>query len=576
MLKTLIKFFKFAKSEAGLFKKGIVFGVLSSIFEALQLPALAVVIKALVEGNVTVQTAWLSFGIMAISTAGVVIFNQRSRMSEIDGSFLMCADTRTSIGERMKYMPMGFFNQNNLGYITSAVTSTMEDMQDIAPRIVEKLLHGIIHIVIITIMLMFFDWRIGLITLGGALLFMLINIVMQARSRKISPNRVKAQENIVGAVLEYIQGMGVVKAFNQAGIAQKKIKEAIADCEKWNFGLEITFIPIMFLQSLCLKLVSVVLIAASIAFYFSGTMELYYCLLMLVAAFMLYGKLDMAGSVSALMRTIDLSIDKVNTVNNYPLMDTDGKAITPKNLDIELKDISFSYESKKIIDDVSLSIPQGTTTALVGPSGGGKTTLCNLIARFWDVDEGEITLGGVNIKNYTLDSLLANISMVFQDVYLFNDTIENNIKFGKPDATHEEVIEAAKKACCHNFITELSDGYDTIVGEAGATISGGEKQRISIARAILKDAPIIMLDEATANVDPENEADLQHAISELTKSKTIIMIAHRLKTVRDANQIIVLENGKIAQQGKHEELFNQSGIYRNFINVREDALGWRI
>jgi ATP-binding cassette subfamily B protein len=305
-------------------------------------------------------------------------------------------------------------------------------------------------------------------------------------------------------------------------------------------------------------------------------MELHRCLLMLIVAFMIYGKLEMAGLVSALMRVFDLSIDRVNEVYSSPLMDIGGQEIKPDNFDIEGKNISFSYEDKKIINDISFSIPQGTTTAFVGPSGGGKTTLCNLIARFWDVDEGEITLGGTNLKDYTLDSLLANMSMVFQNVYLFNDTIAANIKFGKTEADMDEIIEAARKACCHDFIMELPDGYDTIIGESGTTISGGEKQRISIARAILKDAPIIMLDEATANIDPENESELQKAIIELTKSKTIIMIAHRLKTVRHADQILVLVDGKIVQQGKHDQLFNEDGIYRDFINIREKSLGWRI
>lgn len=238
--------------------------------------------------------------------------------------------------------------------------------------------------------------------------------------------------------------------------------------------------------------------------------------------------------------------------------------------------VSFSYEKRKIIDDVSLSIPEKTTTAIVGPSGGGKSTLCNLIARFWDVDEGEVSLGGINVKDYSMNSLMNNFSFVFQRVYLFEDTIENNIKFGNPEATHEQVVEAAKKACCHEFISQLPDGYNTVIGEGGATLSGGEKQRISIARAIMKDAPIIILDEATANVDPENEKELIEAIDALTKEKTIIMIAHRLKNVRNADQIVVIDKGRIVQQGTHNQLMKQEGIYKRFVDSREKAVSWKL
>ena len=265
-----------------------------------------------------------------------------------------------------------------------------------------------------------------------------------------------------------------------------------------------------------------------------------------------------------------------NEILNIQQMDIDGEDIKPSNRDIRLEHVGFAYENRKIIDDVTLEIKENTTTAIVGPSGGGKTTITSLIARFWDVQEGRVTLGGRNVKDYSFDSLMENFSFVFQRVYLFEDTIANNIRFGKPDATMDEVIEAAKKAACHEFIMGLPDKYETVVGEGGATLSGGEKQRIAIARAIMKDAPIIILDEATANVDPENEKELTQAIENLTKQKTIIMIAHRLKTVRNADQIIVVDKGKIVQKGKHDELMQQEGIYKNFITGRKQAVSWKI
>ena len=289
-----------------------------------------------------------------------------------------------------------------------------------------------------------------------------------------------------------------------------------------------------------------------------------------------YTTVELAGSTAAVARVVDASLDRLETISNMPLLDENGTDIIPKTYDITVSNISFAYEEKEILHDVSFSVPQGTSCAIVGPSGSGKTTLCSLIARFWDVKDGEILIGGVNVKDYTCDSLLKNFSIVFQRVYFFEDTIENNILFGKPQATKEEMITAAKKACFHDFISALPDGYQTKIGEGGATLSGGEKQRISIARAILKDAPVVILDEATASVDPENERELQQAISELTKNKTLLMIAHRLNTVREADQILVLENGQIVQIGKHQELIQQEGLYRRFVEIRGNAIGWKL
>ncbi|MCY6960085.1 ABC transporter ATP-binding protein [Clostridium brassicae] len=576
MSEIIKKFFVFSGERKRTIKKGIVMAIINSFFQAMQIMALYVVLQGIVDKNVTVGTAWTSFGIMLISTVGGIVTKNMSTMAETKGSFFMCADKRTQIGDRMKYMPMGYFNDNSLGAITATVTSTMEDIQDVAPRVMDKTIHGLVHAIVITIMLLFFDWRMGLIILGGILLFLAVNNMMQKKSQGVSPARVAAQASLVGAILEYVQGMSVVRSFNLASNANKTIDRSINECEKQNVSLEVTFIPFMFLQTVLLKWVSVLIVIASISFYLAGTMELSICLMMMISAFIIYTQLETAGSMSALLRSIDLSMDRVNAINETPIMDKEGKIIKPNNYTIKGEHISFSYDKRKIIDDVSFTIKQGTTTAIIGPSGGGKTTLCNLITRFWDVDRGNITLGGIDIKNYTLDSLLLNFSMVFQNVYLFNDTIANNIKFGKPEATLEEIRKAAKKACCDDFIMALPNGYDTVISESGSTISGGERQRISIARAILKDAPIIILDEATANVDPENEMQLQIAIEELTKNKTIIMIAHRLKTVQNANQILVVENGKIVQRGKHQELLNEGGIYSDFISRREKSVGWKL
>jgi len=273
---------------------------------------------------------------------------------------------------------------------------------------------------------------------------------------------------------------------------------------------------------------------------------------------------------------IDNAMDQMDALKKENFIDESGKEIAIKHYDIAFKNVNFGYDNRPILKDVSFSIPEKTSTAIVGPSGSGKTTICNLIARFYDVNSGSVTVGGHDVREFTCDSLLKNISMVFQNVYLFHDTIRSNICFGKPDATEKEMVEAAKKACCHEFIMALPHGYDTIVGEGGGTLSGGEKQRISIARAILKDAPIIILDEATASVDPENEHLIQAAISELTRGKTIITIAHRLATIENADQILVVDDGRIAQCGTHQELAAQEGRYKRFAEVRRRAEGWSI
>ena len=415
-----------------------------------------------------------------------------------------------------------------------------------------------------------------MVFLLGVILFMIINTMLLRCSRRLSPKRLEAQTEFMDAVLEYIQGMGVVRAFHMADQSNTAMENTIEETQRKNMLLERRRIPYIAAELAILRIASAAAAFCSITLFINGTLELTYCLMILVSAFMIYSQLESAGEMFFMLSMIDASIDRVEEINQSPQIDIDGKEQNPGRLDIEMQDVSFSYGDKKVIDHVSLSIPQGTTTAILGPSGSGKTTLVNLIARFWDVGAGSVRIGGIDVRDYKLDSLMKNISMVFQNVYLFPDTIENNIKFGSPNATHEDVVRAAKAARCHEFISVLPEGYQTVIGESGATISGGEKQRISIARAIMKDAPIIILDEATANVDPENEAELQKAIEALTRGKTIIMIAHRLKTVRHADQILVVDHGRIVQHGTHDQLMQQKGIYTDFIEKRKSAINWKI
>ena len=577
MFSTLKKFFDFCNEEDR--KKmylAIVLSVIKAIFAALRISAVAVFAQGVIEDDMTNERIFLSLGIMIVSVAGQALIGLKTTMLQTEGGYHSCAHKRMEIAEHLRYLPMGFFNNNSLGSITNVTTNVMEGLADIATRIVMVVSQGILTTAVITAFVFAFDWRIGLILLAGIVIFILCNTFMQKSTRIVAPQKHAADEAIVTAVIEYVQGIAEVKNFNLTAKTAKKLEAAIEGKVKTDTKLEFTVIPFVFLQGLATKLTGVLMCVASLYFYFDGSMSLLYCIMMMISAFMVYDSLDIMGIFSALIRNVNIAVTKAKEIMDMPPMDIDGEDIAPSNHTIEVEHIGFSYEKKKIINDVSLKIPEKTTTAFVGPSGGGKSTLCNLLARFWDVQEGAVKLGGRNVKEYSFDSLMKNFSFVFQRVYLFEDTIANNIRFGKPDASMDEVIAAAKKARCHDFIQLLPNGYETVIGEGGASLSGGEKQRISIARAILKDSPIIILDEATANVDPENEAELTSAIEELTREKTIIMIAHRLKTVRHADQIFVVDEGRIAQHGTHEELMKEEGIYKQFILDRKEAASWKI
>lgn len=586
MFEILKRFFNFCdKENRDKFYAAIVLGVVNSFFMALRIAAIAVMIQGVIRAVMgteafTVKTIWLSFGIMVFSLTAGIITKKNVSMWQTEGGYRTCAQKRIQIAEHLRYVPMGYFNQNSLGQITSVTTNTMELMGDVATRAVMLVMQGLLDSALIIVMIFFFDWRIALVALAGFCAFQFVNVFMRLAVRGVSMEKTLADEAQIEKVLEHIQGIAEVKAYNLTGKRSKELNAVIDRAKKVCMKMELRCIPIAAIQSIVSKFSGVAIAMSSIYFYLNGTMPLEKCAVMLICSFMLFTALEAGGNYSALLRVIDIGVQKAQAILDIPTMDIDGKeevAVAKKApLDISANDISFAYEKRKIIDGVSLRIPERSKIAIVGPSGGGKTTLCHLLSRFWDVDKGSVALGGVDVRDWSMDDLMANFSFVFQNVYLFHDTIANNIRFGQPDAPMKKVIAAAKKACCHDFISALPNGYDTVIGEGGASLSGGEKQRISIARAIMKDAPIIILDEATANVDPENERDLMAAVSELTKEKTVIMIAHRLKTVRDADQIVVINNGKIAEQGKHKTLAKSGGIYARFIDSRKQAVSWKI
>ncbi len=602
MFSTLIKFFKFCDEEnRKKFTGSIIVGIFNSLFMALRIGAVAVMLRGVIgkaiEGQpFETKTIWLSFGIMCVSMIGGIVTRKVTAIWQCEGGYRTCAKKRIEIAEHLRYLPMGYFNENSLGEITSVTTNTMESVGDVATRAVMMVFQGLLDTSLIIVMLFFFDWRIALVGLAGFGLFEFVNLFMRVAVKNISADKIRDDAAEIGKVLEYIQGIAEVKAYNLVGKRSRELNDVINRRKKTLVKMEMRCIPVSNIQSLVAKLSGVAMMIASLYFYLAGTMALADCATMLVCSFMLFNALEAGGNYSALLRTIDLGVTKASKILALPTMDIEGRdegevspyartslRATPSAGDtpatpplIQASNIDFAYDKRKIIDNISLSIPEHSTTAIVGPSGGGKTTFCHLLARFWDVDKGTVSLDGKDVRDYSMDNLMKNYSFVFQNVYLFHDTIANNIRFGQPEAPMEKVIAAAKKACCHDFISQLPNGYDTVIGEGGASLSGGERQRISIARAIMKDSPIIILDEATANVDPENERDLMKAIEELTREKTVIMIAHRLKTVRNADQIVVIDKGRIAEQGKHEELVAKGGIYARFIDSRKEAVSWKL
>ncbi len=576
MIEAFRKIWHFAGKETKNINKSVAVGFLNAVLQMFQVAAIYFVVLALTNGEKGGKTAWIALACELVAVFGGAVSASFSKMLQTHAGYFMAADRRISIANRLKSVPMGFFNENSLGQVSGVCTTVLGSIESIVPMVLVNILGGLITTAVFALLILAFDWRIGLIVLAGIALYLCAVSAMEKKSAAIADNTQKSQTALIEAVLETVQGMSVIKSFNLTGKGDKKLQDALEYNRRSNIEVTNILTPYTALQEAILQIAGVGMMLVAILLWINGTLSLANALMVLIMSFLVFNQIKAFGMGVSMLRLSAAAIDRTEATENMPRMDENGKALTPKKHDIVFENVNFSYEQKPILRNISVTLPDKTTTAVIGPSGSGKTTFCNLIARFWDTDSGNVKIGGYNVKDFTLESLMNQISVVFQNVYLFADTIENNIKFGKPQATHEEVVAAAKAACCDDFIKSLPDGYNTVIGEGGATLSGGEKQRISIARAMLKNAPIVILDEATANVDPENEDRLQKAIEALTRDKTIIMIAHRLKTVRNADQILVIDHGSIVQKGKHEQLISEPGIYSDFVGGKKQTVGWKL
>ena len=518
------------------------------------------------------QTLWIIVGSIALN---FLLSYLRAVLQESIGTEV-AAGQRIHLGDVLKRVPLGYFSQNSVGDILAGVTTELSVLELQGMKMVDAVINGYAKFIAIVLCLIFFSPVAAAISVIGVVFSALALHGISRHSEKTATTAHEAVENMSGAAIEYIRGLSIVKSFGQEGASTQSFRSANKALKDIRIGIEKGFTPFNCLHLFALKLASMGIVFICAWQAAQGQMSMAFFLMFVLFSFVMFGSVENINDAAHLLGVIDSAMDKLEALENAEYIDQDGTDIKPTSYDIEFKDVSFGYDDRMVLHDLNFTIPQNATTAIVGPSGGGKTTLCNLIARFYDVNSGTITLGGTDIRAFTCDSLLRNISMVFQNVYLFRDTIKNNIKFGSPDAADEQIIAAAKAARCHDFIMALPDGYDTVIGEGGSSLSGGEKQRISIARAMLKDAPIVILDEATASIDPENEHLIQEAISALTHGKTIVTIAHRLATIENADQILVIDGGTVAQRGTHEELLEQEGTYKTFIKIREQAEGWRI
>ncbi|HFD6219143.1 TPA: ABC transporter ATP-binding protein [Staphylococcus aureus] len=514
--------------------------------------------------------------IMIILVLGRFITAYLKSKNQESIAYEMSANERLNIGNKLKNVPLGYFNTHHSNELTTIVTTDLTFLENFAMKMVDIVINGYILISVLILSLLVVSWQVALLACIGVLLSFLTIQLLENKSKKNAPTYHYAQNQLIEKVVEVIRGIKVIKSFSKENASLRSFNRAVNESKRVNTKIEMQYIPFNLLHLLSLKVTSILIVLVACLLFIHNSIDLPTFIMISIFSFVIFDSVENINSAAHVLEIIDMTLEDIEKIKSAPELDKKGKDLTIENDDIAFENVNFSYDDKQVIKNVSFDIAANTSTAIVGPSGSGKSTLCHLLLRFYDVNDGFIRIGGIDIKDLKLSSLMSQISAVFQKVYLFNDTIENNILFGNPDATEEEVIRAAKQACCHDFIMKLPDGYKTVLHEKGNNLSGGERQRISIARAILKDAPIIILDEATASIDPENEQLIQTAINELSKGKTVITIAHKLETIKNADQIIVLNEGEIIQKGSHDELIRKPGMYQDFIRIKSKSAGWKL
>ena len=578
MINSFIGIWNFSKKRQKSFVKSIIFSFIKGMFEMTQMFAIVSIIQVLL-GIYPVKTGikWVVI-MMILCIAGTFMTSYVSQISIMETGMFMVADKRISIGNILKNVHLGFFNNSSTGRIGAVLTTTLSNVEATAPMTLINVMGGLLSAVSMLIVMMCYEWHTGVITLVGMVLYIFAVNWQMKISRRDAPIRQEAQNELADATVSFLQGIKVTKAFSFRS-GDTRLKSAIEGSRNENINITDKSMFSQVMTQMCVAVFeSIIIINALVLYYKMNVISIDILITIIIMSFMIFASMHQAGSILSMIGLLDSAMDDVKELESTKQLECEQPVQTIKSNEIVFNNVCFSYDEgeREILHNVSLKIEPDSLTAIIGPSGSGKSTICQLIPRFWDVSSGSVTIGGADVRHIETTELMSRISMVSQRTYLFEDTILNNIKFGKSDATFEEVQQVAKSARCHDFIMSLPDGYNTVIKEGGNSLSGGEKQRISIARAMLKNAPIIILDEATSALDSENEQAILEAIDELTKNKTVIMIAHRMKTVRNADHIIAVENGRIVQEGTHDELVKQNGIYRRFVKEREDAGSWKI
>lgn len=553
------------------------FSFLKSIFAkapiGLAFLAFSAFLNGTADGNLCL---WVGFGMAASVILQIICQHTADRLQSAAG-FMVFADKRMELGAHLRKMPMGYFTEGNIGKISSVLSTDMVFIEENCMTTLADMMSYIFaEGIMLTFMLALNIW-LGLAAILIVLLVLAIAKRMQKEALEDSAARQEQSENLTEAVLDFTEGIGIIKTYNLLGEKSKELSENFRKSCETNIHFEENHSPWQRRLNVVYGLGVAMILALAMLLEAKAMLELSFLIGIMLFVFDLFGPLKALYGQSTRLTVMNSCMDRIEEIFAECELPDQGQEQIPAESaapEIEFRNVSFAYGEKEVIHDISFSLNQNEMAALVGPSGGGKSTIANLLARFWDVKSGQVRIRGVDIRRVPLSELMNQISMVFQRVYLFQDTIYNNISMGLPGVTRQEVIAAAKKARCYDFIMELPDGFETMVGEGGESLSGGEKQRISIARCILKDAPIIILDEATASVDADNESYIQQAISELCRGKTLLVIAHRLNTIRNADKIMVVADGRIAQSGTHTALMEQEGIYKNFVTVRENGRGW--